>query len=1189
MNPGRRRCPPTEFSLRELPTSVPDDAPLELAEKLEDIVSEMRQRMVSDGRMVDVLREGKPLRSVDNSKDQPPEDFTKDLVIDELLDHLTHPYRTEEVETLAQDEDRWVDYSVSLENRPSIESDRLLVGAEPINERLERRTHGIGRVERWLHHEPFRADFGIATDGLNWVLLKRDPDTHAINELERIDLREICVALFEDLSTSEEPVADVLDDEDLAELEGFYRAFQFDNFTTIASSVQSVIRKKKKAVAEAFYDEYIEVVFGITDEGSAGRDTDRCLVGDGIEAPTDSEADKRVFAVQLMNRLIFVKFLEETGIVTDSLLSQVKEDYESGEHLGDFYPTFIQPLIYDVFNEPKGERRDEIQQRDEYENIPYLNGGLFRPNVEKEAEYRVVDSVLLDVVDLLEGYRFSPTGGPDELDPSVLGTVFEKTINYLAGEEGAQEGLGAYYTPDNVTGFCAEKSVNESLLENFKDVLRERWNWRRGELRRYDEVHRLLDALSPNRDVVESLLSELNDFRVVDPACGSGHFLTSVLNEIVAIRRTLYEKHEDTPAAHTLKKRTVLQNLYGVDIVGPGVEVTKLRLWLSILSELTTTDVESLEPGELALPNVAFNIREGNSLVGYTDTNRLEGNDGEDAESRQACVTARGEGSIKRLVKERQDQIDRYKQSYGKDARDIESEIERKDRRYNRRLNEKLLEDLRSAGVAFEHDQDGIAAPDLPGEALHKVSIRFDDPIGTRQKEALDEKYRDQTGMRINNGNGGYVSITLNHEYLTRTPEERLDRILADLDGNVDDLEVSRYPTLEDLEEMEYLHWPLEFYEVFDDGGFDVVIGNPPYGIRVSEAESALDEYPDENHSSMVFATRAEDLIHRDGRIAFVVPKLLTYGYRWTDARVGLLERNLEYLIDLQEAFEGVKGEQILLIHERCDDVDDDVVVGRLRDDTFVTKDHSQSLLTKGCFYMWVDEENRDLVEKLQSYESIDEAGYADATKGIDYFNEYRTHTNEGLLGIRGDDIGQFRLVGETRFEERITERSDVDPTAFEREKLVWQDILAHVKNPVPRVVLQAAVDYEGAYIADTAIYATSEEHSLEYLCGLMNSSLFSWFAHNLIHNRAIRTMHFTPIYFGRLPTPPEDDESLIEEIESLTEEIRELSPGEESALLERYEALDEAVYELYELDDDERELVNSEAPAYKKTLLDRS
>jgi len=216
----------------------------------------------------------------------------------------------------------------------------------------------------------------------------------------------------------------------------------------------------------------------------------------------------------------------------------------------------------------------------------------------------------------------------------------------------------------------------------------------------------------------------------------------------------------------------------------------------------------------------------------------------------------------------------------------------------------------------------------------------------------------------------------------------------------------------------------------------------------------------------------------------------------------------------------------------------------------------------------------------------LESADYATATKGIDYFDQYRTHSSEGLYGLRGDNIAQFRLTGETRFDDSINDRSDVDPEVFDQEKLVWQDIIAHVKNPVPRVILQAAVDYEGAYIADTAIFATSENYSLEYLCGLMNSSLFSWFTYNLIHNRAIRTMHFTPVYFYRLPAPPEDDEDRIENIEALTVDIQGLDGSDSSEILEKYEELNEEIYELYQLTEEEQELIESETPAHRETLV---
>lgn len=173
-----------------------------------------------------------------------------------------------------------------------------------------------------------------------------------------------------------------------------------------------------------------------------------------------------------------------------------------------------------------------------------------------------------------------------------------------------------------------------------------------------------------------------------------------------------------------------------------------------------------------------------------------------------------------------------------------------------------------------------------------------------------------------------------------------------------------------------------------------------------------------------------------------------------------------------------------------------------------------------------------------------------------------------------------------TRFEEDVTDRRDVDPEEHEQKKVVFQRILAHVKHPTPRVIIMAAVDDQDAYIADTAIYAVSDEHSAEYLCGLLNSSLFAWYAYNLIYNRAIRSMDFTPIYFSKLPTPPEDDDDLITRIANLTVEIQEMEPYDRQEVLDRYEELDEAVYELYGLSEEEQELIASETPPRESTLL---
>jgi hypothetical protein len=108
----------------------------------------------------------------------------------------------------------------------------------------------------------------------------------------------------------------------------------------------------------------------------------------------------------------------------------------------------------------------------------------------------VSDSVLESIIDLLERYRFSTDGGPTDIDPSMLGSVFEKTINYLTTDPGDQnKELGAYYTPSEITRFCAEETVRPALLERFKSVLREERGWPEAELQQYDSLYELIDGV----------------------------------------------------------------------------------------------------------------------------------------------------------------------------------------------------------------------------------------------------------------------------------------------------------------------------------------------------------------------------------------------------------------------------------------------------------------------------------------------------------------------------------------------------------------------------------------------------------------------------------------------------------------------------------------------------------------------
>jgi len=741
---------PTEFVADAFNTTVTSDEADTLIETINDAVSNLRNQ-IDDDTLGSILRSdggSYQLKSGMTRDGLQPESFTQDAVINPLLDALGHEYSTE-AGGLSGGQTQVADYTVSLRDHPEIDSTRLLIEAEPINKDLDSRKHGVGQVRDWLSQREFESDFGFATDGLRWVSVRYDPDSYTLNVIEEVDLQPVFLALFENQVGKREDPTEAIFDADRDRIFCLIRTFEYENFVSIAGDARQVIKEKKEDITDEFYDDYIRYVFGVV---SDDEETARSLVGNGVVVPEEATEDNaRLFAVELMNRLVFIKFLEDKALVEPNLLSTLKDTYENGMYAGSFYEEFCQPLFYDVMNNKPDDRPDAVQNIDLFDDIPYLNGGLFRPTISgddfEEEDFDVRNSVLFSIIDLLERYSFSAEGAPTDLDPNVLGNVFEKTINYITSDNAdTNKELGAYYTPSEMTRFAAEETVRPALLDRFKTVLVEERNWPKHEVEQFDSIYELIEGLPGHMGTIGPLLDEVNEFRVVDPACGSGHFLTSVLEEIVNIRKALYAQNESYPDEYRLRKTTVLNNIYGVDLMGPAVEIAKLRCWLSVISELETENVDDLaEDDALALPNIAFNLREGNSLIGYTGFPETNGND-------QYRLGSFTKDSVR----------DRYQ--------DIIDEIEK-------------------------HEQ------------------AIDSETAEKHRYRAFEKLRDAR-------------------------EELIDDIHSDFaEAGIDDI------TPEMVAEMDPFNWVLEFAEVYADGGFNVVIGNPPWEVLAPNRDEFFSRY----------------------------------------------------------------------------------------------------------------------------------------------------------------------------------------------------------------------------------------------------------------------------------------------------------------------------------------------------------
>lgn len=166
-------------------------------------------------------------------------------------------------------------------------------------------------------------------------------------------------------------------------------------------------------------------------------------------------------------------------------------------------------------------------------------------------------------------------------------------------------------------------------------------------------------------DLVRAFWKGISAIKVLDPACGSGAFLFAALGILYDLYdaclermeqfvdsapegggpRQLYsdfrtvleqiERHPNRP--YFIYKSIILDNLYGVDIMDEAVEICKLRLFLKLASQLERAD--QIEP----LPDIDFNIRAGNTLIGYTsiaDVRRATEASGFDFDDRAGKIEA---------------------------------------------------------------------------------------------------------------------------------------------------------------------------------------------------------------------------------------------------------------------------------------------------------------------------------------------------------------------------------------------------------------------------------------------------------------------------------------------------------------------------------------------------------------------
>ena len=215
---------------------------------------------------------------------------------------------------------------------------------------------------------------------------------------------------------------------------------------------------------------------------------------------------------------MFIYFLQKKGFVDGGDLGYLRNKFVRSKEQGRnrFFKGFLRLLFFEGFAKPPEKRFAEAAVLGD---IKYLNGGLFLPHqVEREnPKLDVPDKFFDGLFDLFDRFSWNlddtPGGKDDEINPEVLGYIFEKYIN--------QKAFGAYYTRTEITEYLCERTIHRLILDAVNTPPTAQEHPVPGvKIRNYESVGDLLMDLDASlcRRLLQEVLPGLS---LLDPACGS--------------------------------------------------------------------------------------------------------------------------------------------------------------------------------------------------------------------------------------------------------------------------------------------------------------------------------------------------------------------------------------------------------------------------------------------------------------------------------------------------------------------------------------------------------------------------------------------------------------------------------------------------------------------------------------------
>lgn len=897
------------------------------------------------------------------------------------------------------------------------------------------------------------------------------------------------------------------------------------------------------------------------------------------------------FVVLWLNRILFLKLIEANLV-----------RFNDDESLKFLNPNKVRnfKVLSQLFFEILAKKpKDRANSTLDY--LPYLNSALFQKQaIEREildisalddsatlpyfAKTQIKDKnakkkagsvpLLVYIFEFLDAFDF----GSDEKSPelalqkelissSVLGLVFEKLNGYKEG---------SFYTPSFITSYMCRASLEKVVLSKFND----KFKWQCEDLKALKE--RIDRDFSTKAQEFKAVL---NSIRICDPAVGSGHFLVSALNEMIAIYHALglaqrlnpcelallsdelvitkpngeiyaYKKpkikndesHAIQKALFTLKKQIIENNLFGVDINENSCEITKLRLWIELLKnsyylqkddngfdENLNDEIHQMQ----TLPNIDINIKCGNSLISYFELNR----------------SLTHYPNIKERMQKYKSVIKDYKEGFFDDKMRIEKEIKA------------LKESFRT--FCFK-------------DKFNKEIKAF-----TAKCEAYSKKY------------GNFLA----------KDDENLSLYIAqsfsffDFDENKARLEFStlkkEYESIFNLESKKPFEWRFEFPEVLNENGefmgFDLVVGNPPY-MQVPKNVYSAKTFPysegkdtGKQNTYKVFIEQGYNLAKDRGEIWLIVQTslLCDIGSKYT--RELLLDKtNINSFIIFPEKiklFTNVTQGVVIVGFNKSNPANNHSFKISIENNTqtpenpmfeSIIQANIKKFYPNNFEFPLIKKGDMNILNKLKSVKSTLKEFITDSLQGninTIHLARIKSENSTGIYLMKGENIQRYGFVG------NFMNCIESDEILKFLDKNSQSNIIAmqgihniDAKFRIHCTLLECKNTNKFVFLHSTKMLFVECKEIAKYLIGLLNSRLLNWLFKKTSTNNNINIYELQSL---PIPKPNSKNQKLVDEIVNSVNQILEIKKENSQTDTTKIEKdIDNLIYKLYNLTPKEIEII---------------